>query len=193
MNRVWDLCKLMNNPKKVRLIHLVCDAGMDGIMVKALVASMKEDGLKNSGISQYLKQAANLGIVRRERKGNEVYYFYDTYRARDEVKEIMEMIRARSAIGGSLEFLKAFRTLMNPFRAKLAHYLSEGRPGDVGTICKTFSCSQAQLFMAVEIGVEDGMFIYSNCAYSLTPQTDDVVCRIIALSDFRPVEDIKGT
>ena len=189
MNRVWDLCKLLNNPKKVRLMQLVCEAERDGIMVKALVAAMKDDGLGISGISQYLKQAANLGLVRRERKGNEVYYFYDTYRARQEVQEIMEMIRARLKAGGSLAFLKTLRTLMNPFRAKVAHYLADGKPGDVGVICAAFGCSQAQLFMAMEIGVEDGMFAYSNCAYSLMPQTDDIVCRIIAQSDFKPLNN----
>jgi len=173
-------------------MQLVCHAGPDGIMVKSLVASMKEDGLKNSGISQYLKQAANLGIVRRERKGNEVYYFYDNYRARDEVKEIMEMIRERSETGGSLEFLKSLRTLMNPFRAKVANYLSGGGSGEVAAICAAFGCSQPQLFMGMDLGVEDGMFAYADGSYTLTPQTDAIVLRIIELSSFRPIDAVNA-
>ena len=36
------------------------------------------------------------------------------------------MIRTRAFAGGSLDFLKSFRTLMNPFRAKVANYLQRG-------------------------------------------------------------------
>ena len=187
MNRIWDLCKLLHNEKKLQLIGIICAAGRDGVTVKAMVPMMADSGLRNSGISQYLKQLANLGLVRRERKGKQVFYFYDTYRARDEVREVMEMIRVRLADGGDRRFVETFRTLMNPFRAKIAHYLQSGGDGKAGNLCRVFGCEMVQLMMGLELGVRDGVFSHDSQSYALRPQDDAIVRRIIELADFKPL------
>ena len=186
MNRIWDLCKLLHNAKKLRLLRIICAAGDNGITVKSLVEQMADAGLRNSGISQYLKQLANLGLIRRERKSTQVYYFYDPYRARPEVREVMEMIRLRLVTGGDCRFLDTFRTLMNPFRAKIAHYLQAGGDGSAENLCQVFGCAMVQLIMGIELGVADGVFAHERQTYTLNPQPDEIVRRIIELAEFTP-------
>ena len=181
MNNIWDLCKLLNNPKKMRLFQSICLAGKQGVSVMALTEEMGESGLGKSGISQYLKQMAQLGLVRRDRKGATVVYFYDVGRARKEVREVAEMIATRISLGGDMGFVQALRTLMNPFRAKVASLIYHKEAGDSGEICKRMMCSSARLYMAMKLGIEDGIFTYEGGKLALQASGDVIIQRIIEL------------
>ena len=183
MNRIWDLCKLLNNAKKLTLLLMICQAEQVGVTVKELVESMRSYGLKATAVSTYLKQLATLGLLRRMRSGMEVRYIYDTYRARAEVREVMEMIRARLVVpGGDADFTRYFRVLMNPFRAKVARRLLEGKSGKMDAICDAFGCSPVLVWAELEIGVEEGMFKYADGEYVLHLPNDAILRRIIELS-----------
>ena len=182
MNRIWDLCKLLNNPKKLRIIGLIYLAGKSGIAVKELAVEMSEEELGKSGISQYLKQLAQLGVVRRERKGKTAVYFYDTYRARDEVEEVMELICKRLKDGGGMEFLPTFRTLMNPFRAKVAGMLKHGMAGNISDVCVKLGCSRQHALMELKLGIEDGYFGCDGGNLWLELPDDEIVKRIVELA-----------
>ena len=182
MNRIWDLCKLLNNDKKLSLLLMIAEAGKNGVPVKELAATMAGQGLKATAVSTYLKQMASLGLLRRERSGMEVRYIYDLYRARAEVREVMEMIRARFANGGGVEFVRYFRVLMNPFRAKVARHLLEGKGGGMEDICKAFGCAQVLVWAELKIGVEEGMFAPVDGGYELHIPNDPILRRIVELS-----------
>jgi len=182
MNKIWDLCKLLNNEKKLALLMAICLAGESGVQVKALVESMKDAGLKATAVSTYLKQLATLGLLRRERRGMKVTYIYDPYRARPEVRKVMAMIRSRLSSGGNTRFLRFFRVLMNPFRAKVARHLLSGKGGGMADICAAFGCSQVLVWAELKIGVEEGMFECVAGGYELHLPDDPILRRIIELS-----------
>ena len=182
MNKVWDMCKILNNPKKLRIVEQIYLAGASGVSVKALAGELCEVELGKSGISQYLKQLAQLGVVRRERQGKSVAYFYDTYRARAEVKEVLELICQRLKHGGGMEFLPTFRTLMNPFRAKVAGMLKCGLAGSLSEICAKLGCSRQHALMELKLGMEDGYFRCDGDNLNLALPDDEIVWRIVELS-----------
>ena len=181
MNRVWDLCKLLNNPKKVALMQIICNAGMDGVSVMSLANVMREDRLGKPAISQYLKQLAQLGVLQRRRNGKLVFYTYDSRRARPEVKEPMELIRQRVVDKGNMAFLRFFRTLMNPFRARVANYLDAGGNSDIGKICDWFGCSRQHFLVEMRLGMEDGVFRYDGDNVVMAELDDEIVRRIVRL------------
>ena len=182
MNRIWDLCKILNNDKKLSLLMLICEAGQIGVSVRELVAAMSGQGLKSSAVSTYLKQMASLGLLRRERSGMDVRYIYDSYRAREEVREVMEMIRQRFADKGPVDFVRYFRVLMNPFRAKVARHLLEGKGGSMDEICQAFGCAAVLVWAELKIGVEEGMFALVEGGYELHLPNDAILRRIVELS-----------
>ena len=187
-NRIWDLCKALHNPRKAEILFRIwdCENGVAG--VGELGEYMSERGVKLSGVSQYLKQLETLGLLMRERDGEHVYYHADLGRAVREVREVAEMIHRRHKDGGSMEFLRAFGVLMNPFRARVANYLQCGGDGSLEMICQAMKCSVHHFARDIRKGVELGMFVREGCrdgVWRLEMPDDEIVRRVVELSPWQ--------
>ena len=91
MATVSDLCKLLRNPLRQRLLSRIY-LSLDGVNVGFLVDMLSDAGLNQSGVSQYLKQMEQLGVIRREQAGRYVNYKADTQRANERVARAVRLI-----------------------------------------------------------------------------------------------------
>lgn len=187
-HRIWDLCKMLHNPRKVEIMLHIYDAEDGVLSVGELAHYMEERGVKLSGVSQYLKQFEALGLILRERAGKFVYYHADMSGASREVREVAQMVRSRHETGGDMSFLDSFKVLMNPFRARLANYLYHGGDGRIETICRTMDCNMAHFSRDVRTGVEAGMFAHEGGwggTLRLIMPDDEIVRKVIEASPWR--------
>ena len=73
MVELCNLCKLLANPLRLEMLGRV-HLAVDGVNVSVLADDLSLSGIGQSGVSQYLKQLASAGVVRRVRAGRYVNY-----------------------------------------------------------------------------------------------------------------------
>ena len=112
-----SLCKLLSNPLRLEMLGRVCLAA-DGVNVGVLADDLSQSGIGQSGVSQYLKQLALAGVVRRMRAGRYVNYV----RCDPPVPAVRKAVGAivqRMKTSNDRDFAYIFNVMMNPFRARV--------------------------------------------------------------------------
>ena len=74
MKELWQVCRLLSNPKRLSLLRRTYALKEVGLGVNEATDRFE---LGQSAISQYFKQLLEVGLVRRERGGRLVGYYAD--------------------------------------------------------------------------------------------------------------------
>ena len=181
MKKVWDLCKVLENEHRKKLLAEIYRSRDGGCNVGFLVDRMSGK-LEAPAVTQYLKQLEQLGLLRRERSGKFVNYYDDMREAGSDVREIASLIRREMRRTGVYDDHGMFRSLMNAFRARVCHYLLNGGPGEKCDICDRFSHISKYLVRDLHPAVESGLLVEYGEAYELLLPDDPVIRRIIELA-----------
>ena len=181
-----EMCRRLNNPKRfdlfVRLYRDDRRREMAGINVSDAVENSK---VNQPATSEYLKQLADLGLVRRERIGRRVFYRADLSSANPWVAEIARMIRLRLLSGSDdVSYVPIFRVMMGSFRSRVVRHIAAGGCGDVEFLRNTFDIQhfgdlQRELRPAVDAHILD---LNSDGKYSYVTPSDPIARRIVELS-----------
>lgn len=136
MKYLWDMCKLLNNPRRLDLLVKVYSVKNDGLNVGLAVEG---SGLQQPSTSAYLRQLEYIGLIRRQRSGRFVNYYANTKSARDDVSVVGDMIIERVRKDPKdRAFAAHFNVLMNAFRVRVLHYLWKGGNGTPVALCEKF-------------------------------------------------------
>ena len=187
MATVSELCKLLNNPLRLKMLMRVY-ASRDGVNVGILVDEMLNEGLNQSGVSQYLKQLEHLGVIRRERAGRYVNYYADCTNCDSQVAEAVRRIVDRVRANGDLDFTRFFGVLMNPFRAAVITYLAAGNAGDPAAICTAFGHQRRYLRRDLQVALDEGLLAVDDTSeflgvYSYVKPSDKFVAALVRLCE----------
>ena len=187
MATVPELCKLLNNPLRLKMLTRVY-ASRDGVNVGILVDEMLNEGLNQSGVSQYLKQLEHLGVIRRERAGRYVNYYADCTNCDSRVAEAVRLIIGRVRSNGEMSFTRFFGVLMNPFRAAVITYLAAGNAGDPVSICTAFGHQRKYLRRDLQMALDEGLLAVDDSSeilgvYSYVKPADALVATLVRLCE----------
>jgi len=180
---VCELYKLLYNPLRMEMLRRVYDS-RDGINVGLLVDEMTKHGIKQSCVSQYLKQLEGVGVIVRRRVGKYANYFADCSNApanvRNAVREIMRYHdrHPRYDVGPVLG------VLMNPFRAAVVRAVANAGRMSGPTICVKFAHQPKYLKRDLQAAVDAGLFAMDDSeepVYRFVPPSDTVTDKLIAL------------
>ena len=181
MKKVWDLCKVLENPHRMTLLSEIYKSMEGGGNVGWLVERMRGK-LEAPAVTQYLKQIELLGLLRRERCGRYVNYYDDMREAAANVREVAALIRSVIRASGFYDDQGMFRALMNAFRARVCHYLLNGGNGDKHEICERFRHIGKYLARDLQPAIESGLLTEYVESYELQIPTDPIVRRVIELA-----------
>ena len=181
MKKVWDLCKVLENPHRMTLLSEIYKSMEGGGNVGWLVERMRGK-LEAPAVTQYLKQIELLGLLRRERCGRYVNYYDDMREAAANVRDVAALIRSEIMASGSYDDRGMFRALMNAFRARVCHYLLNGGNADKRDICHRFRHLGKYLARDLQPAVESGLLTEYVESYELRIPTDPVIRRVIELA-----------
>ena len=184
-----EMCRRLNNPKRfdllVRLYRDDRKRELSGMNVSDAVENSR---VNQSATSEYLKQLADLGLVRRERIGRRVFYSADFSSANPWVAEIARMIRLR-LLSGSDDFSYApiFRVMMGSFRSRVIRHVAAGGCGGVEFLRNTFDIQhfgdlKRSLRPAVDAHILDLDSDDPDGKYSYVTPSDPIARRIVELS-----------
>ena len=184
-----EMCRRLNNPKRfdllVRLYRDDRKRELSGMNVSDAVENSR---VNQSATSEYLKQLADLGLVRRERIGRRVFYSADFSSANPWVAEIARMIRLR-LLSGSDDFSYApiFRVMMGSFRSRVIRHVAAGGCGGVEFLRNTFDIQhfgdlKRSLRPAVDAHILDLDSEDPDGKYSYVTPSDPIARRIVELS-----------
>ena len=175
MIEICNLCKLLSNPLRLdMLVRVYSDS--DGANVGVLADELGRSGIGQSGVSQYLKQLASAGIIRRVRAGR--YVNYVPGKAPDPaVRKATTAIVDRMMNGKVRDFAYVFDVLMNPFRAKVVAAVAKAGAIPALEICEKLEHQAKHLRRDLQCALDAGL---------LTVDDSDVGCavyRYVAPSD----------
>lgn len=181
MNKVWDLCKVLENEHRRALLAEIYKSPEGGCNVGYLVDKLRGK-IEAPAVTQYLKQLEQLGLLRRERCGKYVNYSDDMSEASSRVRDIALMIREEMRTAGAYDDHGMFRALMNAFRAKVCRYLLHGGSGEKSAICDKFQHFSKYLARDLQPAVACGLLTEYEDSYELSLPSDPIVRRIIELA-----------
>ena len=181
-NRVWDLCKVLENEHRRVMLSEVYKSMGGGCNVGIMVEKM-QGRLEYPAVTQYLKQFEQLGLLRRERSGKYVNYFDDLSEAAPDVAEVAMMIRDAMITRGDYDDLGMFRALMNAFRARVCNYLMKGGDKSKAAICAHFEHQPKYLVRDLQPAVESGLLTEYDEEYEFNLPSDPIIKRIVELSN----------
>lgn len=183
-----EMCRKLNNPKRfdflVRLYRDPQEMEFAGFNVGD---AQDKSELMQPATSEYLRQLADLGLVRRERHGRLVHYYPDFSAAAFCVREIAGMMRTRLLSGsGDCSFRDVFPVLMSGFRASVVRYIAGGGDGRVEMLCARYRKRASTLINLLDPAVE-GLLLEldsndENGVYRYIPPEDPIARRIVELS-----------
>lgn len=183
-----EMCRKLNNPKRFDfLVRLYRDRQEMRFAGFNVGDAQDRVGLSQPATSEYLRQLADLGLVRRQRHGRLVHYYPDFTAARFCVKEIAAMMRARLLAGSSnLSYREVFAVMMGEFRSKVVRYLASGGDGGVEVLGAHFRKKPADLIRLLEPAVQGLMLELDSedesGTYRYIPPEDAIARRIVELS-----------
>lgn len=154
-----EMCSKLNNPKRfeflVRLYRDYQDPVRDGFVVKDAVDG---SGLNQPATSEYLRQLASLGLVRRKRNGRFVHYSPDYTLANPCVREIASMIRqcVRSP-EHDMSFTPIFRVMMGSLRSRIVRLLAAEGDRSLGSLAWQFKVQISDLRKILGPAIEGGV------------------------------------
>lgn len=183
-----EMCKKLSNPKRmdflVRLYRGVgglCDGGMN--------VGHAQDGsqLFQPATSEYMRQLADLGMIRRERSGRLVNYYPDYSNATWAVREIAAMIMRRlREQDGNMSFVPIFHVMMGRIRARIVRFIAAGGCGCVEYLAEKFELRQGDLRHFLKFA-EEGQILRCNSddpdgVYEYITPADPIARRVVELS-----------
>ena len=182
------MCKLLNNPKRMDfLVRLYRDSR--GLRDTCLNVGNAQDGsgLFLAATSSYLRQLADIGLLRRERSGRLVNYYPDFTRAAEEVQEIAALIMHRlRKEDGNMSFAPVFRVMMGAIRARVVRYIASGGDGCVEHLSERFQLKTWDLRHYLKFAEEGGMLVCNSDdpdgVYRYIAPADPIARRIVELS-----------
>jgi len=187
MVTICEMCKLLNNPLRVKIL-LRTYAAKDGMNVGLLADELQNDGIGISGVSQYMKQLERIGVIRRVRAGRYVNYVADSRKASKKVCQAIDAIVAYSKDNDVTNLQPTFAALMNPFRATIIAALAKaGSISAVEIAEKTIHQQKhlkRDLQAAVDAGlidIDDSEVAFATCHYC--KPTDPIIKLLVALLD----------
>lgn len=182
------MCKLLKNPKRMDLLVRLYRDSLS-LTDSCLNVGNAQDGsgLFLAATSSYLRQLADIGLVRRERSGRLVNYYPDFSRAAVEVQGIAALIMRRlQKEGGDLSFVPVFRVMMGATRARIVRYIASGGDGCIECLSEKFQLQTGDLRHYLKFAVEGGM-LFCDCddpdgIYHYIVPADPIARRIVELS-----------
>lgn len=183
-----EMCRKLNNPKRFDfLLRLYRDPQNMEFAGFNVGDAEDQSELNQSATSEYLRQLADLGLVRRERHGRIVHYYPDFSSAPFCVREVAGMLRARflSEVM-DFSFKEVFPVLMSRFRASVVRYIARGGDGRVEALsakCRKKANDMIKLLnpavegLLLELDSED-----AGGTYRYIPPEDPIARRIVELS-----------
>lgn len=148
--------KLLNNPLRVDLLVRV-HKSRDGFNVSLLADEMQKSGLCLSGVSQYLKQLEDFGVIKRMREGRYVNYVGDVRNADPRVRAAVELIVANES--KRMEFRGVYAAMMNPFRARAIALVAESDEMTGEELCEKTNHQLKYLKRDLKEAVDTGLIV----------------------------------
>jgi len=181
MKHLWDMCKLLSNPKRLNLLVRIYAEKHDGLNVGLAVEDAE---LGQPSTSAYLRQLEDIGLIRRERSGRFVNYYANTRLARDEISVVADMIMERVRLDPKdRDFAAHFPILMNPFRMRVLHFLHERGACSRISLCKKFDKDLRILTRDLTPAMDGGLIaLGEDDTYRYLPPDEPATRRIIELA-----------
>jgi len=181
MKHLWDMCKLLNNPKRLNLLARIYAEKHDGLNVGLAV---EDADLGQPSTSAYLRQLEDIGLIHRERSGRFVNYYANTRSARDEISVVADMIMERVRLNPKdRDFAAHFPVLMNPFRLRVLHFLCEKGICSRIFLCEKFGKDLRILTRDLKSATDGGLLaLDEDDTYRYLPTDEPVTRRIIELA-----------
>lgn len=182
------MCKLLNNPKRMDfLVRLYRNSLSLNDSCLNVGNAQDGSGLFLAATSTYLRQLADIGLVRRERSGRLVNYYPDFTRAAEEVQEIAALIMHRlRKEDGNMSFAPVFRVMMGAIRARVVRYIASGGDGCVEHLSERFQLQIGDLRHYLKFAEEGGMLVCNSDdpdgVYRYIAPADPIARRIVELS-----------
>ena len=101
MKEVWELCRRLNNPTRLKLLMDVYSQKLDDGLNVGI--AMDDNSLKQSATSAHLSALASLGIIRRCRSGRFVNYYPEISEESPSVAEIARLTKEKKRLEGELK------------------------------------------------------------------------------------------
>lgn len=179
ISEVCEIYKLLYNPLRMEMLRRIYDS-RDGMNVGLLVDEMTKHDIRQSCVSQYLKQLERVGVIVRRRAGKYANYFADCSHApanvRNAVREIMR--HPQRDVGPVLG------VLMNPFRATVVRAVANAGRMDGATICAKFAHQPKYLKRDLQAAVDAGLLAMDDSeepVYRFVPPSETITDKLIAL------------
>lgn len=183
-----EMCRKLNNPKRLEfLLRLYSDPQEMAFSGFNVGDAVDESELNQPATSEYLRQLADLGLVRRERNGRLVHYYPDFSAASFPVKEIAMLMRKRLLSGSTdLSYQEVFPVLMSAYRSLVVRYVAAGGDGRVAALSTRFGKRSYEILRLLQPAV-DGLMLEldsedENGIYRYIPPEDEIARRIVELS-----------
>ena len=185
MKEVWELCKKLNNPVRMKLLVEIYakrpDAGVN------VGFAMDESKLIASTASEHLSALASLGLIRRCRSGRFVNYYPEISGDYPHIAQIGQLIRERVLENpGDLLFTKVFPAMMNAFRARAVAFIAKSNGVTLLDLAEKYDKEMRLITRDLKPAVEAGLISVSaegaDGVYRYNPPSDPIAQRIVELS-----------
>ena len=181
---ICNFCRLLANPLRLKILARVRSAS-DGINVGVLVDELSQSGIGQSGVSQYLKQLASMGVIRRVRAGR--YVNYVCADAPDPaVRQVAEAVVQRMNNGRGRDFAYVFGVMANPFRARVVADVAKAGAISAEEICNRLEHQMKYLKRDLQCAVDAGLLSVDDsdsefATYRYCAPRDSLVALIVSL------------
>ena len=184
MVELCNLCKLLSNPLRLEMLGRVCLA-TDGVNVGVLADDLSLSGIGQSGVSQYLKQLASAGVVRRVRAGRYVNYVRCNPPV-PSVRKAVEAVVQRMKKNNDRDFAYIFNVMMNPFRAQVVAAVAKAGAISAMEICERLEHQVKYLKRDLQCAVDAGLLSVDDsdsrlAVYRYIAPTDPIAALIVSL------------
>ena len=185
MKEVWELCKKLNNPVRLKVLaEIYAMRPAPGVNVGVLVESC---GLNEPTVSEHLSALASLGLIRRRRSGRFVNYYPEISNEHPRIAEIGLLIRERVMTNpGDLSFASVFAAMMNAFRARAVAFIAKSNGATLLDLAEKYDKEMRLVTRDLKPAVESGLISVSaegaDGVYRYNPPSDPIAQRIVELS-----------
>lgn len=187
-NRIWELCRLLKNPKRLDLLARIYREKPGGELCGYMVKEAWNEGMLNqAATSEYLKDLARIGLLRRARRGRMVNYAPDCSNAEPAVRDFAELLRYQMTHGSyDMRFSAYLPPLSNAFRARVIHAVAMRGRMATDELCRLFNKERWALIRDLEPAVK-GTLLDSDDGtdpefYIYAPPDDPLAQRLVELA-----------
>ena len=185
MKEVWELCKKLNNPVRMKVLVEIYKRRHDpGMNVGILVDTCR---INEPTASEHLSALSSLGLIQRRRSGRFVNYYPEIKSDNPNIDEIGQLIRERVLENPTdLSFTKIFPAMMNAFRARAVTFIAKSSGVTLLDLAERYDKElrliTRDLRPAVKLGLLSVSAEGADGLYTYNPPSDPIARRIIELS-----------